>query len=258
MSTVRDETRGLPENSREPEVTAWTDPAAFRRQYPVVWLLTLVGPFALTGGVLFVFWELAGASVVWRLVTTATATFFLFGKFVILGGSDGDLFEACSFFTAEQLVILVLYMDVMTACVLAFHLGFIFRLPVVGRRLYALVEDGHFILQSNPWMKRATFLGLVAFVMFPLAATGSLGGSIFGRLLGMSRLGTLVGITLGNVLGCALMYFGSELITRHVGRDNPWLLVGGFAVIGAILFVLNHRFRQLKARQMACQRTTGS
>ena len=74
----------------------------------------------------------------------------------------------------------------------------------------------------------------------------------------MSRLGTFVGITLGNVLGCALMYFGSELITRHVGRDNPWLLVGGFAVIGVILLVLNHRFRQLKARQMACQRTTGS
>ena len=55
-----DESRGLPENSRETEVTAWTDPAAFRRQYPVVWLLTLVGPFALTGGVLFVLWELAG------------------------------------------------------------------------------------------------------------------------------------------------------------------------------------------------------
>jgi hypothetical protein len=79
---------------------------------------------------------------VWRLVTTATATFFLFGKFVILGGSDGDLFEACSFFTAEQLVVLVLYLDVTTACVLAFHWGFIFRLPVVGRRLYVLVEDG--------------------------------------------------------------------------------------------------------------------
>ena len=250
-----EESRGSSENTRETPGAAWTDEAAFRRGHPIIWWLTLAGPFVLTGVVLFVVWELAGAIVVWRLVMTAVATFLLFSKFVILGGSDGDLVDARAFFTAEQLFVLVLYMDVMTACVLVFHLGFLFRLPVVGAKLKALVEDGHFILQSNPWMKRATFLGLVGFVMFPLAATGSVGGSIFGRLLGMSRLGTLVGITLGNVLGCSLMYFGSELITRYVGRDNPLLLIGGVAVIGAIVFVLNHRYRQLKARQMAAQRT---
>ena len=33
------------------------------------------------------------------------------------------------------------------------------------------------------------------------------GRAFFGRLLGMSRLGTLMGITLGNVLGCVLVYF---------------------------------------------------
>jgi hypothetical protein len=85
--------------------------------------------------------------------------------------------------------------------------------------------------------------------MFPLAATGSVGGSIFGRLLGMSRLGTFTGIAIGNVLGCALMYFGSEVITRHLDRDNPMLLIGGVAVVAAIIFILNHRYRQLKAQQ---------
>jgi uncharacterized membrane protein len=172
-----------------------------------------------------------------------------FGKFVILGGSEGELLEVREFYTAEQLVVLVLYMDVMTACVLTSHLGFLFRLPVLGGKLKTLVDDGQFILQSNRWMKRATFLGLVAFVMFPLAATGSVGGSIFGRLLGMSRLGTFTGIAIGNVLGCALMYFGSEVITRHLDRDNPMLLIGGVAVVAAIIFILNHRYRQLKAQQ---------
>ena len=236
-------------NSEETDVKELKSEAAFRSDYPLLWLLTLVGPFVLTSAVLLVILELAGSDVVWRLVSTAAATFFFFGKFVILGGSEGDLLEAREFFTAEQLVVLVLYMDVMTASLLAFHLGFLFRLPVVGKKLRALVDDGQFILQSNNWMRRATFLGLVTFVMFPLAATGSVGGSIFGRLLGMSRLGTFVGIAVGNVLGCALMYFGSELITRYVGRDNPLLLIGGIAVIAAIIFMLNHRYRQLKARQ---------
>ncbi|MBM4075613.1 MAG: hypothetical protein FJ267_08215 [Planctomycetes bacterium] len=66
----------------------------------------------------------------------------------------------------------------------------------------------------------------------------------------MSRLSTFLGITLGNTLGCALMYFGSELITRYVGRDNPWLLVGGAVVIASLIYLLNHRYRKLKARQL--------
>lgn len=238
-----------PMNLQETEENAVRDETAFRRDYPLIWFLTLVGPFALTAGVLFVVHELAGMNAVWRLVSTAFATFFFFGKFVILGGSEGDLLEARSFYTAEQLVVLVLYMDVMTVCFLAFHLGFLFRLPVVGGKIKALVDDGQFILQSNRWMRRATFVGLVAFVMFPLAATGSVGGSIFGRLLGMSRHGTFTAIVIGNVLGCGLMYFGSELITRHLDRDNPMLLIGGVAVVATIIYLLNDRYRQLKARQ---------
>jgi len=99
-------------NSQETEVTAYRDEAAFRRNYPLVWFLTLVGPFALTAGLLFVIYELAGLYAVWRLVSTSVATFFFFGKLVILGGSEGDLPAVREFYTAEQLVVLVLYMDV--------------------------------------------------------------------------------------------------------------------------------------------------
>ena len=175
--------------------------AAFRREHPLAWWATLVGPLLVTLLILAVPWEINGAPFVGRLVTTAVATFFFFGKLVILGGTDGEVEHIREFLTTEELFVMVLYMDLMTACVLAFHLGFMFKLPVVGPKLAALVLDGQFILQSNPWMKRATFVGLVAFVVFPLAATGSVGASIFGRLLGMSRVATFVGIALGSVLG---------------------------------------------------------
>jgi hypothetical protein len=110
-----------------------------------------------------------------------------------------------------------------------------------------LVEDGRYLLQSNRWMKRATFLGLVAFVTTPLAASGSIGGSILGRLLGMSRVATMVGTILGNVLGCLWMYFGGELITRYLGRDNPLMWVGGIAVMVGVVFLLNRRYQRWKA-----------
>ena len=135
------------------DVTAGIDETAFRREYPIIWWLTLLGPFVLTASVVFFVWEFAGPRVAWRLVSTAVATFFLFGKFVILGGSDGDLLDAAAFFTAEQLMLIVLYMDVMTGCLLVFHLGFLFRLPMVGEKLNELVQDGNFILRSNRWMK---------------------------------------------------------------------------------------------------------
>jgi uncharacterized membrane protein len=238
------------------EAKAHKDEDTFRREHPFSWWATLVGPFALTVLILFLVWEFAGVNKFWHLISTVLVTFFVLGKFVILGGSEGELLDSREYFTAEQLIVIVLYMDFVTACVLTSHLGFLFKLPILGNKLRSLVDDGEFILHSNPWMKRATSVGLVAFVMFPLAATGSVGGSIFGRLLGMSRLRTFLCLAIGNILGCSLMYFGSELITRYVGRDNPWLLIGGIVVIVTILVILNHRYSRLKAQKQT-SRVTG-
>ncbi|MFO0904696.1 MAG: hypothetical protein U0939_16945 [Pirellulales bacterium] len=103
-----------------------------------------------------------GPRVAGRLASTAIAAYFFFGKFVILGGGEGEggIADAHRFFTAEQLVALVLYLDLMTACLLAYSMGFLFRLPYVIGKLKALVDDGRFILSQHPWMRRATFVGL--------------------------------------------------------------------------------------------------
>ena len=229
--------------------------AKFRRECPMMWWATLVGPFLLSLLILVTVWQSSGSAFVWRLLTTAVATLFFFGKFVILGGTEGGHESIHSFLTTEQLFVMVLYMDLVTACVLTFHLGFAFKLSVIGPKLEAVVQDGQFIMQSNPWMKRVTFVGLVVFVMFPLATTGSVGASIFGRLLGMSRPLTLVGIILGSILGCSAAYFGAEFINQLFDRNNPWNLIGGIALLVAIILILSYRYRQLKSRYLASQTT---
>lgn len=161
--------------------------------------------------------------------------------------------EATRFFTSKELALLVFYMDSMVACLLAFHIGFVFRLPYLGRRLRILMDDGKFILASNPWMKHATFVGIVAFVTSPLAATGSVGGSIFGRLLGMSRLGTFLGAVTGSAIGCGLMYFGAALINRYLDRDNPYLTVVGISMVVLIIWMLNRRYKKMKSQWYANQ-----
>ncbi len=219
------------------------------RQHPGVWWGTLLGPFVLTGLILVGFYVIGGAATAQRLLGTAAATFFFFGKFVILGGVDRELAEVRSGFTAEQLFAIVFYMDLMTAVVLVSHMGFLFRIPWLGKRLVGLVADGRTLLRSNPWMKRATFLGIVAFVMFPLASTGSVGGAIFGRLLGMSRTAAFTAIAIGSFLGCAVMYLGAGLINRYVDRDDPILFYGGVGFVVGLIVILNVRYRRAVARE---------
>ncbi len=231
---------------RSVHAKAWKDEEAFRRDLPLVWWLTLIGPLVLSAFLLFAVWERYGMAAVGRLVSTTLVIAFVVGKFAILGGSDGPGFDGKGNYTPEELVLLITYLDVMTACILTFHIGFLFRVPYLGPRLQALVDDGRYVLQSNRWMKRLSFLGLVAFVTSPVAVSGSIGGSILGRLLGLSRIATLVGTILGNVLGCVWMYFGGELLTRYVGRDNPWMFVAGIAVIAGVVFLLNRRYQRLK------------
>ncbi len=227
------------------------------RHLGFIWFFTLIAPFAVTAGILMLLYLQHGWPYVKTLLLTAVAVFFFFGRFVILGGTSGAVAddvmqevvqEAARFFSPAELALLVFYMDVMVACLLAFHIGFLFRLPFLGDKLRDLQEDGKFILASNPWMKSATFAGIVAFCVFPLAATGSVGGSIFGRLLGMSRLGTFLGVVAGSALGCSLMFFGASIINRYLDRDNPWLTIGGIVFVVLIIVWLNQRYRKMKTQ----------
>jgi len=213
---------------------------AFREEHPYQYWSTLAAPVLVSGVLLAVVAALWGGAVAQSLMLRALAAFFVFGKFAIL--------EPTTALSSEALFSLIVYMDLMVAVFISFHMAGLFRLPLLGPRLAALVSDGEFMLAAQPWMRRMTFVGLVCFVMVPLAATGSIGGAIFGRLLGLPRRTTFFGVTLGSVLGCGVMYFGAELIRAHVSPDDPWLLGGGIALILAVLWLLNARYRRAKRR----------
>jgi hypothetical protein len=226
----------------------------FRHEHPTVWLVTLIGPFIATAAVLALTWIVQGTDFMQKLFATALATFFFFGRFVILGGTEGAEIDPNApeiFLSRGELFLMVMWMDMFAASIFVYHAGFIYRLPWLGPKLLSLVKDGQFILQHQPWIRRATFIGLVAFVAFPLAATGSVGGSIFGRLLGLSRGATFAAIFLGSLLGCGSMYLFAGLINRYLDRDNPWLTVGGIAVIAGLILLLNWRYQKMKRAAFA-------
>jgi uncharacterized membrane protein len=214
------------------------------KQQPVLAAATLLGPMLISTAVLVSVGLVSGWETAHRLLMAAVATFFVLGRFVILGGGHTD--SATTVFSSGELALMVFAMDLMTAIVISWHAGALFRIPWLGERLRFLMNTGQAVLQENRWMRRTTFISIVAFVMFPLASSGSVGGSLFGRLLGLSRVTTLVGVMTGSLLGCGVMYYGAALINRFVSPDSIAVRWGGICLVVILIAILNRRYRKVQ------------
>ena len=224
---------------------------ALQRRYRIIWWSTLIAPVVLTAVVLGILFAVKGIDYVKDLVVLAVATFFAIGRFVILGGHDAATQNSAGFGSYQELFLMVIFLDLLTAMLLTFHMGFLFKLPILGSKLKMLSDDGRMIIKKYPWMRQTTIAGVMAFVMFPLAATGSIGGSILGRMLGLSRLTTFASVMAGSFLGCGVMYIGASLINEYLDRENPVIVYGGICIIVMVIFFLNYRYQKMKSQRRA-------
>jgi hypothetical protein len=222
----------------------------FRRDHPLAWWGTLVGPFLITGAMLMSIAMERGVDYMLKLLGNAAATFFFLGRFAILAAGDPTASEATLRLSRFEAFSLVTWMDAFVACMLVFHGSLIFRIPYLGPRLAALREDAEFVLHEHPWIRRFTFLGLAVFVAFPVAATGSVAGSIFARLLGLSRPAGFAAIVAGSCLGNGLMFIANKALagTPILNPNHPLNLALGLGLIVGIIVLLNFRYRRMKKR----------
>lgn len=255
-----------PESLRSELVRSFSSfETSFRSRFPMLWLVTLLAPVVVTVVLLVVLGLINGWDYPQKLVGHALATFFIFGRFIVLVGTEG---AASVVETAEkgfkvllspgELFAMVTYMDFMVALFVTFHMGILFRLPNIGPKIAMLVWDGKFIMDAQPWIKRVAFFGLVLFVMFPTSTTGSIGGSIFGRLLGMSRWMTVCGVLLGSIAGNALMYGFSKQINQYIGPENYGIKIVGIVLLIALVFMMELRYRKVKNKFLDRQATEES
>jgi uncharacterized membrane protein len=222
----------------EQEELRATDPFRRRLQWAA-----LFGPAGLTLALLTVAAVFGGLELVWQLVASMFFIFTVLGKFaVFLGASGGVPFDPW------QIAGIVSYMDISIAVVLVYNLPRLYRLPGIGPRLEDLAEHGRYMLERNPALGRMTFAGVVAFVMFPLTGTGAIGGSIFGRLLGLGSKRTLAAIATGALAGSfGMAYFADTMagiFTAEV-RASWQFRAAGFVVVALLVALVTWRSRKV-------------
>ena len=226
----------------------------FRAERPILWWATLLAPIILTAAVLGLLTVIEGPGYAWKCVYHAFLTFFVLGRFVLLAGVEGNTTETIAKIAMKpsELFFLVTYLDFIVALFVTFHMGVLFRIPKIGHKLAMLVWDGKFFMDSQPWIKRMAFFGLVGFVTIPFSTTGSIGGSILGRLLGLSRWTTVSGVLLGSIVGNGIMYAFAKQINKHL-QDNWQFRLAGLLLIVVICVLLEWRYRAVKNKFIAQQ-----
>ena len=223
----------------------------FRTDHPFVWWVALVGPILLTLVILgaIYFLDEQGPKKAASYVGAALSAFFVFGRFIILLGSGDPSAGGPAFLkhlAGTDLFVMLTFLDTMIAMFVAFHMGILFRIPFLGPKLKSMISDGRFILRNQPWIRRAAFFGLVSFVVFPTSTTGSIGGSIFGRLLGMTRWRVVLAILTGSILGNGVMLIIGKQIQKYIPGDSWALKIGGVLLMLVALYFFERKIRSLK------------
>jgi uncharacterized membrane protein len=178
-------------------------------------LLALVIPLGITAGLL-------GAGLIWAFAETqwllghVVLSFFLAGKFIVLGASVPD-----NPFSCWELALLITYMDTLTGIILVYNMDVLFRIPRLGPVLWGLRAKARQALVANAWLRKLSYLGVIIFVTFPISGTGAIGGSFLGKFMGLHRLPHLLAIGMGGAVGG----FSMATLAASVGEENARVLV---------------------------------
>ena len=203
-------------------------PSRFERNLPWLWIGSAMLLFAFLCAFPFLS-NSAHAGALWAQAFTLAT---LPGKYVIFSGLVPGAPLA-----PWGLAALAVLVDLVIATSLAMFLGLLERWPFAARRLKSIHDRTEAVLLDYPRLRRMAFFGTVLFVYLPLPASGSIGGTFLGQLIGLSRGSTVAAVTLGGTLVSATFAWLATTIGARAEQiaQNPWVVAG--AVLGFGVFV---------------------
>lgn len=170
-----------------------------------------------------------------QLLALIPASFFVAGKFLPLWAISGK-----SQFGPYELGMVIWAMDTFTALMIVYALEGLYWIRPLKRGLDRIQANATLVLEAFPRMRKMALVGLVLFVLFPIAGTGAIGAAFIGVLLGIHRVRLIAAISVGGLLGGMLMAFlasnfASVLQDMEALQKDPTLK---YVIIGAVVVVL--------------------
>ncbi|MEW6360460.1 MAG: small multi-drug export protein [Planctomycetota bacterium] len=205
-----------------------------------LWVLLTVTPFALYVVFLFVAAETLGPRTTGHVVMWSGWSFVV-GRWVIFLAAMAKSFAV----NVWLMVVITFYMEVATAVFLIPNIDLLYRVPMLGPWLDQIQLASWEVLQANAWLRRLTWFGLVIFVALPVMGTGATGGTFFGRLLGLTRFMTVLGVTVGGAIGCVALGFATAFLQRRAQDlfQHPAIYISTLVLLVIFLIVFTRRLR---------------
>lgn len=189
-------------------------------------ILRLTIPFILVGcliGVIFWFYDdttalqLGGLLLIYFIPPAGKETIIPAG--IALG------------FPFQVMCLSIVSVDIACCLFMIWNFELICNVPYLGSLIQYLIRKGESFLSEHRWLERLYFIGLILFVFFPLQGTGSVSGSIIGKMLGLKSIEIFTAITIGTI-------FSSFLIGYSVYALQEYLDVNVWYILIAVMILL--------------------
>lgn len=173
---------------------------------------------------------LQGFAAAGELALAATLVFL--SKLAIFGGNIPQ-----TRFDPWELALIAWVIDLWVSCALLAGIASFERLPVAGAALTEARQRADRTLQRYPGLRRLAFWGIALLVFLPIPGSGAVTGTLVGRLVGLSRLASLLAVA-GGAGAAVLVYAAIAVFLGSQWEDllrNPWVLLASLAALALLL-----------------------
>ena len=230
-----------------PIVRSWWARTTDRVHRIVVRLVYLLTPVVATGLVVLLLLWLQGWGYTQQALGAGGLSLFGFGTMVVFGKAALDGADWLTLGTWD-LALIVMWVNAASAFFYTWNLDLLERVPKMGPALQKMREDAQLTVAERPWIRRMSTVGVGLFVISPLPGSGALGGSMVGRLIGLSRRATALSVTWAGVVVCLVYAILGEKVRKALADVPLWIKIGGGALGIALIWLFLRWLRGAAAR----------
>lgn len=154
--------------------------------------------------------------------------------------------------------------DMILSLFLIWNYDWVKRLPVLGPKLEETEERGRERIEKTNWFSRVSFVATSMFVMVPFSGAGGVGGTVFGRLMGVKPYKVLLAVFIGSTIeALAFALLADSLMVYLEGSSffvwfsniNILQIFAAFVMLGLILYVVRHPKEAVKRSSEVARKT---